>query len=227
MGNTTFLNGVVYEVFETGSHSKYALVKEVSRQHKTTNIEIASYIGDAKVVEISSEAFSDIDFVKVVKIPNTVDRIASWAFDNCKGLEVVEVETGTGKLSLGNNAFSRCYSLRTIVFNGEIWLEGPGIFKDCKNLNNIPVIRQMLPDRTFQDCSSLTRVHVVGKTNIHNHVFAGSGIKELFCHEELSWVAADAENNEYFSAITIRTPKITPFVESLALMGQSIIIDGG
>ena len=229
MSKTTLLDGIHYEIIQTGTGTKYALVKDVSKTFFKTGatVEIPNYVGDAPVVEISSEAFSDIDFIRVVKLPNTIDRIASWAFDHCEGLEVVEIETGKkDRVSLGNNAFSRCYSLRTIVYNGEIWLEGPGVFKDCKNLYNIPVIRQMLPDGTFSNCSSLTRIHVVGKTNIHNRVFAGSSIKELFCHEELSWIAKDAETNESFANVTIITSKVTPMLEALAFLGQPIKIMG-
>lgn len=226
MSQTTVVDGVIYEIIETGSHAKFALVKDISKQNKNTTINIASYINDAPVVEISSEAFSDVDFVRVVNIPHTVDRIASWAFDNCKGLKVVEIETGKNSISLGNNAFARCGELKTIVFNGMIWLEGPGVFKDCHNLDNIPVVKEMLPDRTFYNCSSLNRVHVFGKTNIHNSVFTGSSIKELFCHQELSWIAADAESNEFFAKVTIRTPNITPVLEVLATAGQPVFVEG-
>ena len=110
MSKTTLLDGILYEIIQTGTDTKYALVKDVSRtyfKHGAT-VEIQHYVEDAPVVEISSEAFSDVDFIRVIKIPNTVDRIASWAFDHCEGLEGIAIETGKDRVSLGNNAFSRC-----------------------------------------------------------------------------------------------------------------------
>ncbi len=230
MSKKTILDGIHYEIIQTGSGVKYALVKDISKNYFKTGatVEIPHYVEDVPVVEISSEAFSDVNFIRVIKLPNTIDRIASWAFDHCECLEVVEIETGgKERVSLGNNAFSRCHNLKTIVYNGEFWLEGPGTFKDCQNLYNIPVIRQHLPDGTFVNCSSLTRVHVLGKTKIHNRVFAGSSIKEMFCHQELDWIATDAESNESFADVTIITSKVTPILESLAFLGQPIKIMEG
>ena len=220
------VNGVIYEVIEIGSGTKYAMVKNVliPGQYPTTHVQLEAFIGDAPVVEIKSEAFMDATFLKTIKIPSTLTRIAPWAFDGCNNLEIVEIAEGQPKIEVGNNAFSRCNSLKSIIFDEFFLLEGNGVFKDCNELTDIPCVLRTLPNMTFYNCQKLTRVHICGKISINNRVFVGSGVKELICHGELDYVAKAAEKEESFTNITIVTDIVTPVLEELVVSGQSVQI---
>lgn len=220
------VKGVIYEIIETGSKTKYALVKNVliPGQYPTTHVQLESFVDEAPVVEIKSEAFLDATFLKTIKIPSTLTRIASWAFDGCINLETVEIAEGQPCIEIGNNAFSRCHFLKGIIFDGDFLLEGNGVFKECCELKIIPSIRNVLPNMTFYDCHNLTQVIMMGKISINNRVFDGSGIRNLVCYGNLDYVASATEKEEAFSNITITVDAITPVVEELAFSGHSVRI---
>lgn len=105
--------------------------------------------------EILRYAFSDIDTLRTIELPNTVTSIAERAFMDCYGLETINLEnvdelvqyaffgaTGLTSVKLkdstvAKSAFQNCTSLESVEFLGENVTIGESAFKGCTALREM------------------------------------------------------------------------------------------
>ena len=105
--------------------------------------------------EILRYAFSDIDTLRTIELPNTVTSIAERAFMDCYGLETINLEnvdelvqyaffgaTGLTSVKLKNStvaksAFQNCTALESVEFLGENVSIGENAFNGCTALREI------------------------------------------------------------------------------------------
>lgn len=105
--------------------------------------------------EILRYAFSDIDTLRTIELPDTVTSIAERAFMDCYGLETINLEnvdelvqyaffgaTGLTSVKLKNStvaksAFQNCTSLESVEFLGENVTIGESAFKGCTALREM------------------------------------------------------------------------------------------
>lgn len=105
--------------------------------------------------EILRYAFSDIDTLRTIELPNTVTSIAERAFMDCYGLETINLEnidelvqyaffgaTGLTSVKLkdstvAKSAFQNCTSLESVEFLGENVTIGENAFSGCAALREI------------------------------------------------------------------------------------------
>ena len=105
--------------------------------------------------EILRYAFSDIDTLRTIELPDTVTSIAERAFMDCYGLETINLEnvdelvqyaflgaTGLTSVKLKNStvakaAFQDCTSLESVEFLGENVTIGESAFKGCTALREM------------------------------------------------------------------------------------------
>lgn len=105
--------------------------------------------------EILRYAFSDIDTLRTIELPDTVTSIAERAFMDCYGLETINLEnvdelvqyaflgaTGLTSVKLKNStvaksAFQNCTSLESVEFLGENVTIGEYAFKGCTALREM------------------------------------------------------------------------------------------
>lgn len=105
--------------------------------------------------EILRYAFSDIDTLRTIELPNTVTSIAERAFMDCYGLETINLEnvdelvqyaffgaTGLTSVKLKNStvaksAFQNCTALESVEFLGENVTIGENAFNGCTALREI------------------------------------------------------------------------------------------
>ena len=105
--------------------------------------------------EILRYAFSDIDTLRTIELPDTVTSIAERAFMDCYGLETINLEnvdelvqyaffgaTGLTSVKLkdstvAKSAFQNCTSLESVEFLGENVTIGESAFKGCTALREM------------------------------------------------------------------------------------------
>ena len=141
---------------------------------------------------------SDISTNHSFVIPSTYDglpvtEIADEAF---KGkANIFEIRVPTSVKSIGNSAFSSCYDLKKVIFDGDIKL-GSRVFENCYNLDTVNTIKvtemgaycfletaltvielspklTTIPQYAFYSCDNLTSVYInEGTTIILDKAFA-------------------------------------------------------
>lgn len=124
------------------------------------------------VVSLRGNTFSNMPFLKEVKLPDSIHEIRGQAFKNNKKLKKVNIPNNLNYL--GGGAFYNCKSLETIELPDTLTYLGGESFKNAKSLkhvklsNNLPEIR----GNTFENCVSLTEIIIPDSvTRIGGHAF--------------------------------------------------------
>lgn len=144
--NTFLRNGCVYSFIDRDNAKTVRIIGTSGYKRK---IVIPEYIGEYKVVEILSRAFSEEKYIEDITIEGN-PRIADGAFEYCSSLRRIDL----GKVTaIGENTFSGCTGLSEV---------------------NAPRLEQ-IGDKAFASCSSLNSVRLAdGKTvTLGEDVFSG------------------------------------------------------
>ena len=144
------------------------------------NNALIEYVGSSRtviipdgVVEIGKEAFFDNADVLEVIIPSSVETIGDSAFSLCYSLETVRIENGLR--SIGKEAFFSCRTLLDITLPDSVEYIGPKAFDSCDSLVDfaLPSRLASLESEVFQLCSSLKTIQLnEGLTTIKKSPFA-------------------------------------------------------
>lgn len=84
------------------------------------NIIIPEYISDKKlgilwnIIEIEDEAFERDPEIESILLPNSIERIGSRAFFECKNLKTINIPKNITEIN--DSAFEYCLSLKRIRF---------------------------------------------------------------------------------------------------------------
>lgn len=136
---------------------------------------------------IAGYAFSRVENMKSITIPQSVTNIGFAAFDECKGLtsitipnSVTTIEGSTFRscssltsvslsnsvTSIGNEAFAYCNNLKSIVIPNDVALINEGTFWGCSSLTSIIIPNNVttICYGAFQGCSELTSVTIPNRT---------------------------------------------------------------
>ena len=128
------------------------------------------YNGDEEVViipegveYIGRYAFEDCKTVKKVICPKSLKEIEDAAFNNCINLEIVEINYGV-KI-LGRAVFYKCGKLKKINLPLSIEKIGDSCFAYCSSLENIelPDTIKEIDHNMFLNCLSLYKVKLPAK----------------------------------------------------------------
>ena len=124
------------------------------------------------VTSIGNYAFEFCFGLTSIEIPNSVTSIGNYAFGNCRGLTSIEIPKSV--TSIGYDAFFYCKSLKKVEFRcAEIgtWFNDTSIEEVVIGNSVTSII-----GGAFKDCSSLTNIHLLGKTppSIVSNTFAES-----------------------------------------------------
>ena len=95
-----------------------------------------SYANLQNVTSVGAYAFEGCDSLKEVR-SSTLNSIDARAFAECTALETVEIKGEERSLSLGENAFRDCYSLRSVRLEPTIIYGGPQPFDQCDQLEEL------------------------------------------------------------------------------------------
>lgn len=139
---------------------------------------------DYVVVSVEDNAFMGRNITSVV-LPESVKRIGSYAFAQCRGLSSVALPKGG--VDIRSYAFANCSSLNSIVFpEGEVTV-GERAFIYCSGLVSVTVsenVNLTTGGEVFYECDKLERVEIYCE-NVDDWFRSNETIKEVVLGEQV------------------------------------------
>lgn len=122
------------------------------------NVKVLSKINGVAVTSIGDGAFSGIDVLEKIEIPDSVTNIGSGAFAGCHNLEKIEIPDSV--TSIGSNAFISCINLESVTLSKNLRSIKGATFNNCKSLKYIviPDGIENIEGAAFLDCKSLESI---------------------------------------------------------------------
>jgi len=127
---------------------------------------LPAYIGNFRVSGIAPYAFSNLDFIRSIEIPDSIKWIDHCAFRDCSGLERIRLPSTLNEIR--TSVFSGCTNLRTIVIPESVKKISSFAFSGCSALIEVYIPRNVsnLEPGAFYCCSNI-RLFTVDKDNEH------------------------------------------------------------
>ena len=127
------------------------------------NVVIPETIDGYTVSEIGDYTFYEYfgpHILETIELPNTVISIGEEAFSYCENLKTIIWPDSLQ--SIGNYAFEGCISLEKVTLPDTISDIGDEVFAYCSSLEeiNIPQAMTYIPSTMFYDCRNLTKVTI-------------------------------------------------------------------
>ena len=131
-----------------------------------------SYTVPNSVTRIADFAFEYCNNLTSVTIGNSLSSIGDGAFLYCASLTNATI--GSGVTAIGVEAFGGCSSLASVSFGNSLTSIGDGAFDSCASLTSVTIPITNIGDGAFADCSSLTEVYFSGNApGLGSPVFSG------------------------------------------------------
>ncbi len=133
-------------------------------------------------VSIGFNAFQNCENLKTVKLPETVDYVASGMFTRCVSLESISIPAGWESvpsklcyycsglrdldlgnvITIANSAFFCCESLENIVWSSQLETIDWNVFYECKSLETLELPESLvsIDDYSFSGCDALRTIHI-------------------------------------------------------------------
>lgn len=179
---------------------------------------------------------------KSYTIPDWVEEIDSFAFDECRHLEEIVLSaniklTGLairscgsikkavipeGITHIGYREFAGCSNLVQVVLPSTLESIGEGAFKDCENLReiNLPDGLQNIGDNAFEGCSKLKTARIPGSVHTipENAFYNCNALKTLVLDNGIAVIKKRAFER-CFNLTEVRIP------ESVTEIGEAVFRD--
>lgn len=193
------------------------------------------------VTSIGEAAFSNVNTLESVTIPNTVTKIGDGAFVNCTNLKRVvlpnsltTIEGGAfggcpfesisipnSVTEIGRDAFMLCGNLKSITLPNKLEAISENLFWGCKSLEQVVVPNSVkqIGRYAFTDCNSLTSIDIPNSvTRIVEYAFAGcKSLKALTIPESVEFIGYDIVNTcESLETINYNAVNCTGFSINIA-----------
>ena len=144
---------------------------------------------------IGESAFAGQNGIRKLIIPASVTVIEASAFEFCRSLETVEFAEGSLLTEIGKNAFSDCYSLKSINLPEGLAAMGMYAFQNNISLKEIvlPSTLSNIGNYAFKNCVALEKVNVpvlVSATGYTaSSLFQGcTSLKDVTFSEDTYWI---------------------------------------
>lgn len=118
------------------------------------------------ITEVANSLFQDCNGIEHVELPSTIMKIHKSAFASCQNLSTIIMKEGLQCIDFG--AFSNCTSLQHVDVPDSVTEMGvgdgyayPGIFENCSSLSevHIPSHSLIISEKMFLGCSSLVKIN--------------------------------------------------------------------
>lgn len=123
------------------------------------------------LTQISDNTFEGCTQLALTELPNSVVNIFSAAFLNCTNLALTKLPDNL--VTIYNYAFQNCSNLQITSLPESLTMTGAttgktAIFQNCRkiNISKVPDIWQVIPNYTFNNCSSITTMNL-STTNVN------------------------------------------------------------
>ena len=129
-----------------------------------------------KVIALRGNTFSNMPFLKEVKLPDTITEIRGQAFKNDRNL--VKVNIPKRLEYLGGGAFYNCKSIKEIILPDTLTHMGGETFYGAKSLKSVKLSKNLKEIRgdSFEYCYSLEKISIPDNvTRIGGHAFYSDG----------------------------------------------------
>ena len=144
--------------------------------------EITSYEIKDGCKYIYYSAFSNMDALESVTIPNSVVSIGNCAFFGCDNLKSVDISNSV--IVIGEDVFGNCGGLESVTIGNSVTTIGDRAFCECYKLSsvNIPNSVTTIGEGAFWDCESISSITIPKSvTTIGKDAFGGWCIMEIYC----------------------------------------------
>lgn len=171
------------------------------------------------VTGIGAYAFEGCKELNTVTLPNTVTSIGKNAFVQCVGVTEIDLGgitevaehafeksgltevriSGSGTISIGNDAFSGCTSLKNVILEQCTLNTGDRVWQGCTGLEAITISACFteMGSSLFADCTSLSQVSLTGNcSEIGSYQFSGcTALTEIIIPEGTTELGSYAFQN--------------------------------
>jgi len=187
------------------------------------DITIPSTLGGYPVVQIGDSAFSCLQQITSVVIPESVTTIGKYSFNLCRNL--VSVTMPSGLRTIGYSAFDGCSSLKSVTIPDRVTTLGNSAFYECTSLTSatIPGSVTVMGTHVFAKCSNLKSVTFkTGVTTIPTSMFTNC-TNLIYVYIPNSVTKIDEQAFYGCASLTaIAIPKSVKLIDNRAFYGTSL-----
>lgn len=143
---------------------------------------------------IGINAFKKCSALKKVTLPSSLTDIPDKLFYACDVLNDIVIPTSVK--TMGRGVFAGCKALERMTIGDGVTI-GNNLFSDCESLKEVklPATLTTIPEYTFNKCVSLKKVEFpTGLMSIERYAFEGSGIEEVVVPETVTKIAGSFAN---------------------------------
>ena len=121
---------------------------------------IRNLVVEEGITSIGRYMFYWCEELKTVSLPSTLETICDYAFEDCTGLDFIQLPEGLK--TIGYDAFEECFALTDVVIPSTVTTLEGGAFFSCHNLKSVTFLSGItnINYLTFQGCESLETVYV-------------------------------------------------------------------
>ena len=129
--------------------------------------------------EIPDEAFSNLNGLTSVTLPDTITHIGEFAFGSCGKLSEINIPEMVS--SIENGAFAGTGLQEIKIPDGVTCIEST-LFSDCKELVEVllPDKLTIIEEKAFSACPKLCKIDIPESVvSIGDYAFSGTGLREI------------------------------------------------
>ncbi len=160
-------------LYEKAANGDYTLVRYPSRR-----ADPAFKIPNS-VARIGTHAFDCCLYLTSVKMPDSVISIGTGAFMNCSALQDIELSCRITELS--ESVFAGCISLKSIDIPEGITQILDDAFAGCARLKRIAIPSSVtkISEDAFSNCTALNNIEYSGSRSQWNAISTNSGLQNV------------------------------------------------
>lgn len=125
---------------------------------------------------IGYESFRDCYMLSDFNLPTSLESISAFAFSGCSSFNIVDLSICPNLTFIGEQAFSYCDSLETVVIPDNVLYIRSSAFMNCDFLSHVTLSQSLteISSSLFENCNSLTDVIIPsGVVSIGARAFQG------------------------------------------------------